>query len=934
MVGVLLLTIVTPFEMGAVHPWAYKSAELVAFGLAALWMAKLAFRPPIPHQPDYRNAIALAAPLAMFIAFIAFQLVPLPPSLIRVLSPGTYHLYQESLSGWPATAPYQAMFQMPPSATGMPVVLPTPKEVKEGREVPRAKAGVREAAWAPFATKAPRWRPLSIAPDLTREILLKFAGYAAVFFVVMLFPFGPSVRGEAEKRFCRNLLIAVLGTGLLVACVAILERVAWNGKVMWIFIPYDWGRANAELFDRARGPFVNPDHFAAYMNLVLPTALTGVLFPTFITNRNSAAFRVFCGAATFVIGIALLLSLSRAGWFGAVLGVATLMFLATFIPVEQRPPLLRLSWRLALPVAAVGLVLVLATSSMFVSEQDRREADLRLQETISQHQSLRFRADVWRDALPMVRDFPLFGSGIGAFQDLFPRYQSPPTPLNEVRQTHNDYLELLIGAGAIGFGLLAWFFVAVGVRLYRGLRALPPEVLPIAAAMLAAMAAISFQEFFDFNLQIPANAILFTILFALVMRLIATRRLEERDVQPDPVRTRYVAAVVSAAAALLAIVALRQGSVPYPYNLMQPRNPVEARELVLAHPASSLTHVWMVEAMGSGLDRGARAKELAAAAWLSPLDPYVLDLYAQSLVWLGREQDALTQITHSVFVSPDLSVHFYLQWRMIPYLLPDERAAVEKGFNEAVAHDFTGAIWSFGAYYGALKEFRNEARLFAGAAARDRTYWKGQLLLAAGEAWGQAGDLEKAEAALKQAAELNPTDPHAYEDLVKLVYAPRRDMKSAKATIDRAVASGVDPFDLDMALADAAQNAGDPDTLESALQAAVEARPSEFESSRRLAELYLSEKKFDEAASWMRKATAARPDNPWAFYELGLAEESSYNYFGAEKDLAHAVELSPDNKDFRQHLDEFRKKADVPAEPVSTNDSDPGAAPAPEQNSH
>src|SRR5262249_4038898 len=149
--------------------------------------------------------------------------------------------------------------------------------------------------------------------------------------------------------------------------------------------------------------------------------------------------------------------------------------------------------------------------------------------------------------------------------------------------------------------------------------------------------------------------------------------------------------------------------VPYPYNLRQPTDPLVARDLVLQHPASVIPHVWLVEAMGPRLDREVRAHELAIAAWLEPTNPAVLDLYAQSLVWTGHEREGHDEISRSVFTSPQLRTHFYLQWRLIPWLLPEERTAIEKGFREAVSRDFTGAVWSFGSYYEALQEYRKEA---------------------------------------------------------------------------------------------------------------------------------------------------------------------------------------------------------------------------------
>jgi O-antigen ligase/tetratricopeptide (TPR) repeat protein len=895
--GVVALVVLPPLLIGAVHPWAFISAELAVFVLTVVWAAKLALRAPIAHQPALTQLRGLVVPLGLFIVFIAFQLVPLPPTLLRVLSPSTYQLYSVSLSGWPETAPYQKLFQNaapPPPAASLPSV--------EARE---AASAAHLAAAAP---KAPRWRPLSIAQPLTLELLLKVTAYAVLLFVVMLYPFGPSTRGVAEKRFYRSALITILVSGLVVACAGVLERVFWNGKIMWVFVPYDWGRAQPGLFGRASGPFVNPDHFASYLNLVLPIAVTGVLFPTFLTRRNSAPFRVFCAVVALIISIALLLSLSRAGWLGAVVSVSTLVFMSSFMPHEKRPRLLRLPLHITLPLCAAVVVVILASTSLFVGDQGRYEADMRLKNTIVQGQSVSFRAHVWRDTLPMLRDFPLFGVGLGAFQDSFPRYQSPPWNPSEVRETHNDYLELLVSAGAIGFGTLAWFFATVARRLYLGLRELPPEVLPVAAALAAAMSAMAFQEFFDFNLQIPANAILFTILLGLAMRLIATR-LEDAAVAPDRSYLRARAGAVTVVAVVLSALAVGENKVPYPYSLKVPLTPEAARTEILSHPASSRGHLWMVGVLGSRIPADARANELARAVWLNPTDPEIRDFYARSLLFAGDSVGALKQVTISAYNSPWLDNHFYLTTRNRNRLLPAEREAVEKGLKMAVAHHFENAVWVLGGLYAARHRFAEQARLFEGTAASETDpKLRENLLIEAGRAYANAGDLVWAEKELRIAAKLDSTDYRPYSILATMVYAPHKDLAAAKAVVNEGIADGGDPFELYLALADATKTIGNLDAEEAALSEAVSVRPSNFAAVARLASVYMKEKRFDQAVLWGRRATEIRPDSAEAFYQLGLAEQATYQYFAAIKDFGHAVELAPGDAQIKAHYIEFQRQ--------------------------
>jgi len=918
--GVLALVVFPPLAIGAVHPWAFIAAELAMFAMAVLWVMKLVLHPSIANQPALTGLRGLVLPLGLFIAFIFFQLTPLPPTVLHALSPSTYHFYVKALEGWPRTAPFEEILLAANSGlpdTTMSVAHKTVEGAKPA-ELATQAGGAKIGTQA--AKAAPPWLPLSIAPSLTWGPALKLTAYAALFFVILLYPFGPSLHGEAERRFYRYVLIAILIAGLSVAYIGILERFLWNGKILWFFVPYDWGRAQTALYVRARGPFVNPDHFAAFLNLVLPIAVAGLVFPTFITRRSGGPFHVFCAVAAVMIFIALLLSLSRAGWLGAIVGLSTLVLLASFIPAGKRPRLLRFSRRVTVPFCAVMVVGALACASLFAGGQGRRDVDVRLKQTVKDGQGIDFRTAVWRDTMPMVRDFPLFGVGLGAFEDVFPHYQSPPWSAAAVRETHNDYLELLSSAGVVGFGLVLWFFAAVGWRLYKGLRMLPPEVLPLATALLAAIGAMAFQEFFDFNLQIPANAILLTILIALLARLVVVPRVEEGRVSGRRT-TKVLAAVVIPATIVLAILALRQDKVPYPYNFRVPKTTNEALAMILAHPASPRPNLCMVNLLLGRVSPAPRAKELETAVWDDPTNPGIRDLYAQSLASAGDTAEALRQVTLSVYDKPWFENHFYLT---VPYrdrLSLVERDAVEKGLKMAVARHFENAVWVLGGLYGAEHRLTDQARLFENAAATETDPGlREDLIVAAGESYAWAKDPVRAETELRTAEKLDPTDYRPYTVLATSIYAPRRDLAGAKTVVAEGIAAGADPFKLDLALADAAKTMGGLDTEEAALSRAVSARPSDFEAVTRLAGVYVDEKRLDQAVLCWRRATEIHPDSADAFYQLGLAEEAGYQYFAAERDLGHAVDLAPKDSTIRAHYQDFHRKlagslqpAEVPA---------------------
>ena len=125
------------------------------------------------------------------------------------------------------------------------------------------------------------------------------------------------------------------------------------------------------------------------------------------------------------------------------------------------------------------------------------------------------RLDITKDCLRMFSHRPVLGWGLGTFPTVYPSYRSFYTNLF-VNEAHNDYAQLLVETGLLGFGLMLWFLM----RLYRP--GLPTSRRwefqwdgAVSLAALLGCTGILFHSFVDFNLQIPANAALFYVLCGL-----------------------------------------------------------------------------------------------------------------------------------------------------------------------------------------------------------------------------------------------------------------------------------------------------------------------------------------------------------------------------------------------------------------------------------
>jgi O-antigen ligase/tetratricopeptide (TPR) repeat protein len=906
--ALVLIVLFTALAFGSVYSWAFKTMEVAIFAIFAVWM--MSFR----AGGEMRAILPFAAPIAVFLAFCLLQLVPIAPAVMGAISPRTLSLYERVMPGWPVRAPFaKTPFVDEASAKLAPeiYVLPTPAEVRGGAPIPFASPSPEaprpprrvDVTWLAERDRMPRYGT-SIAPALGRTALFKACAYAALF--VLVIGYARSDRNR-ERRVSSLVFTGLVGAGILIAALGVINRLSWNGRVLWILTPADWTSVPAMV--RASGPFVNPDDFANYMALLMPIAIAGAMQGIPFRRRDGlAAFRVASGAGALVMAAAIVLSLSRAGWASAAVGVAS-FFLLISLPApggSQAPlhPRWR-RWVRAASVAVIAAIVVAAVIAIGASIIGHRDAGAVSAGAGAAELGMEGRVALWRGTLAMIHDFPILGVGLGGWPAVFPRYRLPPWFPLVYREAHNDYLQFTAEAGIVGVALLVWIFARIMLRLCRAIRARTDD-WPFFAALVAAVPAMATHEMFDFCLHIPANAVLFTLILALAIRWSSeTDAVAAQGALPRWWRAgRFAAPII---AIVLAIATLADPARGYPYDIQPPHFASDAIAQTLTHPARSEAHLSLAQFIADSAPE-ARLAQFDIAAWLDPVNPATRDRYAQALLADGKTAQALRQIGLSVFNAPAGSEHFYLSERVAPFLTDQAAAAIEAGYRRALAAGIQGSLWGLSDFYAAQGRYQDQARLLASYLELHPELEPGlPMLMTVGTAYLKAGNRLEAERTFRSAISRYPDQPAPYDELIRDLYGPEGNVDAALAVVQQAVSNGLDGTPLRLLTLNIAQASGNKAAVENIMRTMLADHPSP-DLLLKLGGFCLDNNQPDRAVALFRRAISANPASAGAYFLLGRAEEAGYHYSAADNAYSRAISLAPDNAEYRLVYRSFREK--------------------------
>ncbi|RJP84268.1 MAG: hypothetical protein C4518_20455 [Desulfobacteraceae bacterium] len=401
-------------------------------------------------------------PLVLVNIFILFQIVPLPIHLVKLLSPAAFAIYHNSFE------------------------LTGPSD----------------------------WIPLSIYPRATLMEFFRFSAYA-LFYVT-------AIQFLSDRLLLKKTLAVIAGLAGLLSIVVIIEFITGgpnhtsHENILWIRQLSQGGTP--------AGPYVNRNHYAGFMEMIFPLMLSLFLVyrPTLAEmpfkkkiadffNQKQVNHHFLYGAAAILTATSIFLSISRGGIISMTLSMGIFALLLV----------LKTKKRTSFLIALILVAVLFLTGTKGWDTIFKRFENIRNQSGEIVLQSDRL--IMWEDSKNIIKDFPLFGSGAGTYENIYPGYRTLPG--NDILEhAHNDYIEFLCTGGTVMTSLMLLCLFSIfrfAARTYAIRREKFPIYLFIGCA--ASLSAILLHSLVDFNMQIGANGLYFFFILAVAVSTVHTR---------------------------------------------------------------------------------------------------------------------------------------------------------------------------------------------------------------------------------------------------------------------------------------------------------------------------------------------------------------------------------------------------------------------------
>jgi O-antigen ligase len=383
------------------------------------------------------------------------------------------------------------LFQMIPFPTGIVKILsPKTYEIRQSlaNAIPQSAVG------------NPQF-PISFVPFITKIEFYKWLTLIAFFLFLLHWRYFWD-----GFEITNQLIIVIFLTGIFESLYGMFEFFSGHQHILYL-----------KGISSVTGTFINRNYFAGYLLMVIPLGM-GLFF-----SREALYAGRFKGwrqrlssvdGKTLLIGFGIIVMILGLIFSASRMGILSLLLSFTLISILFKTPQKGKGFSKT-SLLILGLALLWA---LWIG------LDAVISPFFNVSEDLKWRWTVWGDTLRIVKDFSILGSGLGTFSQIFPMYKSFHMR-RLVTHTENDFLQLSSEVGLIGMGILFILFIFLFVKAVSGLRSMSitDSRRYFGIGGLVGILALMFHSIVERNLQVPANAFLFTFLWALVLKTATLR---------------------------------------------------------------------------------------------------------------------------------------------------------------------------------------------------------------------------------------------------------------------------------------------------------------------------------------------------------------------------------------------------------------------------
>ncbi len=267
-----------------------------------------------------------------------------------------------------------------------------------------------------------------------------------------------------------------------------------------------WGLVHFYLFNlriekvyRLHSTFGNSNQMAGFL------AMTISVYVGFLFSRKFSRQTLLMLICILILMITtLLFTFSRGGWIATFTGVSFILFVQVLFKKYRLKTLVSY----AFPALLVIFVFFISSSDLVNRFNTMTQDDTEV--------TLYGRHLAWTGTVEMIQDNPITGVGPGNYSKAFRAYQ-PPGLMDPYMFAHNDYLHFISETGVLLIPVIIWMLYRLFLHGFQKIQNGDRQIRGITLGAMGGIVAILVHSISDFNLHIPANALLFTVLAAIVV---------------------------------------------------------------------------------------------------------------------------------------------------------------------------------------------------------------------------------------------------------------------------------------------------------------------------------------------------------------------------------------------------------------------------------